>query len=65
MTDFSTRVDAFLDEYFRCIPTFATTIGEHAHDDRWPDLSAAGRVERLAFGDRWLAEFRRDARSLR
>ena len=57
MSDFSTRVEAFLDEYFRLHPTFATTIGEHAHDDRWPDLSAAGRVERLAFGDRWLAEF--------
>ena len=57
MSDFSTRVEAFLDEYFRLHPTFATTIGEHAHDDRWPDLSAAGRAERLAFGDRWLAEF--------
>ena len=57
MSDFSTRIEAFLDEYFRLHPTVATTIGEHAHDDRWPDLSVAGRVERLAFGDRWLAEF--------
>ncbi len=57
MSEFSTRVGAFLDEYFRLNPTFATTIGEHAHDARWPDLSAAGRAERLAFGDRWLAEF--------
>src|SRR6476646_5206343 len=57
MSHFSTRVEAFLDEYFRLNPTVATTIGEHAHDARWPDLSAAGRAERLAFGDRWLAEF--------
>src|SRR4051812_35435268 len=57
MSDFPSRVEAFLDEFFRLNPTFATTIGEHAHDDRWPDLSAAGRAARLAFGDRWLAEF--------
>ena len=57
MSDFSSRVEAFLDEFFRLHPTVATTIGEHAHDDRWPDLSAAGRTDRLAFGDRWLAEF--------
>src|SRR5438034_6118412 len=56
MSHFSTRVEAFLDEFFGLNPTFATTIGEHAHDDRWPDLSATGRAARLAFGDRWLAE---------
>ena len=57
MTDFPGRVDAFLAEFFQLNPTFATAIGEHAHDDRWPDLTAAGRSERLSFGDRWLAEF--------
>jgi uncharacterized protein (DUF885 family) len=57
MSDFPTRIEAFLDEFFRLHPTFATTIGEHAYDDRWPDLSAAGRAARLAFGERWLAEF--------
>jgi uncharacterized protein (DUF885 family) len=57
MSDFSTRVEAFLNGYFRLHPTLATTIGEHAHDDHWPDLSPAGRAARLAFGDRWLAEF--------
>jgi hypothetical protein len=58
MTDFSVRASAFLDELFRLEPTFATAIGEHAHDDRWPDRSAAGRDARMAFTDRWLAEFR-------
>src|SRR6476659_10078079 len=57
MSDFPTRVETFLDDFFRLHPTFATTIGEHAHDDRWPDLSAAGRAARLVFGERWLAEF--------
>jgi uncharacterized protein (DUF885 family) len=56
MTDFSDRAAAFIDELFRLEPTFATAIGEHAYDDRWPDRSPAGRDERLAFTDRWLAE---------
>ena len=49
MSDFAVRVEAFLAEFFRLDPTFATAIGEHAHDGRWPDLTAAGRAERLAF----------------
>jgi uncharacterized protein (DUF885 family) len=57
MSDFPSRVEAFLAEFFRLNPTFATAIGEHRHDDRWPDLTTAGRVERLAFAERWLAEF--------
>jgi uncharacterized protein (DUF885 family) len=58
MTDFSARLAAFLAEFFRLNPTLATSIGEHAHDDRWPDLSTAGRAERAAFDERWLTEFR-------
>ena len=57
MSDFPSRAEAFLAEFFRLNPTFATAIGEHAYDDRWPDLSAAGRAERAAFTERWLAEF--------
>jgi uncharacterized protein (DUF885 family) len=57
MPDFPARLEAFLAEFFRLNPTFATAIGEHAHDDRWPDLTAAGRAERAAFDERWLAEF--------
>jgi uncharacterized protein (DUF885 family) len=58
MPDFPASLEAFLAEFFRLNPTFATAIGEHAHDDRWPDLTAAGRAERAAFDERWLAEFR-------
>jgi uncharacterized protein (DUF885 family) len=57
MTDFPERVEAFLAETFRLSPTFATAVGDHSHDDRWPDLSAAGRAERLAATEGWLAEF--------
>ena len=57
MSDFSSRLDDFLTEFFRLHPTFATAIGNHDHDDRWPDLTDAGRAERAAFTDRWLAEF--------
>ena len=58
MSDFRARSDAFLTEFFPLFPTAATGIGEHAYDDRWPDMSAPGRDARLAFADRWLAEFR-------
>src|ERR1700675_576793 len=57
MSEFSTRIDAFLAETFRLNPTFATSTGEHHHDDRWPDLSAAGRAGLLDHIDGWLAEF--------
>jgi uncharacterized protein (DUF885 family) len=56
MSDFSDGVDAFLAEFFRLNPTFATAIGEHAHDARWPDLTAVGRAEQQTFRERWLAE---------
>ena len=58
MSDFKRRVDEHLAETFSRNPTFATSIGEHAHDDRWPDMSEAGRAEQIASTDRWLAEFR-------
>ena len=55
MSDFSSRLDDFLAELFRLNPTFATAIGQHEHDDRWPDLTEAGRAEQTAFTDRWHA----------
>jgi uncharacterized protein (DUF885 family) len=58
MSDFPARLEAFLADTFRLNPTFATAIGEHRYDDRWPDLTDAGRAERSAFDERWLAEFR-------
>ena len=57
MTEFTARVDAFFDEYFALEPTDATGAGNHAHDGRWPDVSAAGRAGRLDFIDRWQAAF--------
>ncbi len=56
MSDFSARVDAFFDEFFRLHPLEATTTGLHVHDGRWPDLTEAGRQARLAFVDAWEAE---------
>lgn len=38
----------FLDDFFAAQPVWATQIGFHAHDDRWPDLSESGRANRLA-----------------
>ncbi len=49
---FSAMVDEVLDGYFRHNPVHATEIGHHAFDDRWPDLSDAGRAATRA----WLAE---------
>ena len=53
---FSARVDDFLVEFFRLHPLSATSVGMHAHDAEWPDLTEAGRRDRLAFVDRWVAE---------
>lgn len=58
MSDLQRRIDAFLAEFFRINPTWATGVGAHDHDDRWPDLTEAGRAERLAFVERWLTELR-------
>ena len=53
----SERVAVFFDEYLRLDPVSASSIGDHRFDDRWPDVTEAGRAERLAFVDRWTAEF--------
>jgi uncharacterized protein (DUF885 family) len=37
-----------LDDLFAALPTWATQVGFHAYDDRWPDLSEGGRRARLA-----------------
>jgi uncharacterized protein (DUF885 family) len=57
MTEFAARVDAFLAEWFVLEPVYATFVGMHEHDARWPDLSMAGRAERAAFVERWRATF--------
>jgi uncharacterized protein (DUF885 family) len=45
---------AFFADFFRHFPVHATEAGNHEHDHRWPDLTDAGREERLA----WLADAR-------
>ncbi len=57
MSEFSARVDAFLDAAFVLDPIFATAIGNHDRDGEWPDLSPAGRERRLGFADEWTAVF--------
>lgn len=38
----------FLDDLFEAQPVFATQVGFHAYDDRWPDMNEHGRIGRLA-----------------
>jgi uncharacterized protein (DUF885 family) len=62
---FADHLDAFLGEFFALNPVHATAAGMHGHDARWPNFSEAGRLERLAFADRWIGVFRAiDAASL-
>ena len=47
-TAFDRALHRLLDDMFEAEPTWATRIGYHAFDDRWPDPSEAGRTGRLA-----------------
>ncbi|MEO7118123.1 MAG: DUF885 domain-containing protein [Candidatus Limnocylindrales bacterium] len=47
-TDFERTQKAFLDDFFQAFPTWATGIGYHAVDDRWSDVTDAGREARIA-----------------
>ena len=53
MTEPAALFDAFFREYFALDPVHASDAGEHAHDDRWPEVGESGRQARLAFADRW------------
>jgi uncharacterized protein (DUF885 family) len=57
MSDFQREFQTFFDEFVVMQPTWATSLGDHRNDDRWPDASEAGRDARLAFIDRWLTTF--------
>lgn len=48
--------EAFLAGYFARSPVDASAAGMHAHDDRWPDLSAEGRAETARWIDQQRAE---------
>ncbi|MGI8534813.1 MAG: DUF885 domain-containing protein [Candidatus Limnocylindrales bacterium] len=47
-TPFEQALNDLLDDYFDAYPHWATAIGYHLVDHRWPDLSDAGRSARLA-----------------
>jgi uncharacterized protein (DUF885 family) len=45
---FENTLHRFLDDLFEANPVWATQVGLHAHDDRWPDVTEPGRAHRLA-----------------
>lgn len=51
-TPFGVALHDFLGDYFDAFPTWATAVGYHLVDHRWPDLSEAGSAARLAAIDR-------------
>ena len=53
---FGGRTGASRADYSRLPPPRATYAGAHDHDDRWPDLTAAGSDERVASYARWQEE---------
>ena len=55
VSSFSDLAAAFVDELLTLRPDWATAIGDHRFDDRWPDMSEAGRLGRLTFAERWQA----------
>jgi uncharacterized protein (DUF885 family) len=48
VTVFDHALKAFLDDFFAAQPVWATQVGFHAYDDRWPDMTEEGRLARLA-----------------
>jgi uncharacterized protein (DUF885 family) len=57
VSTFSDLVPPFFADLFRANPVLATTLGNHEHDDEWPDLSPAGTVARVTLLDRWTQAF--------
>ena len=47
-TPFARVLHELLDDLFRLQPIWATQVGYHAFDDRWPDATDAGRSARCA-----------------
>jgi uncharacterized protein (DUF885 family) len=47
-TRFARALHELLDDLFRVQPIWATQVGYHAFDDRWPDATEAGRSARRA-----------------
>jgi len=65
VSPFDDLVARLLGELFEIDPVFATAVGDHRFDGRWPDMGEAGHQARLAFADRWTARLKGlDAASL-
>ena len=56
-TTFAELSAAYLDAAMRQSPVFATAIGDHRFDDRWPDVGPTAVADRLAHVAHWDAEF--------
>lgn len=54
---FATTFAAFLDAYAAMNPVWATGIGDHRHDGRWPVVGGGASAARLAFVEQWTARF--------
>jgi uncharacterized protein (DUF885 family) len=57
VTAFDDLAARLLDDVFAADPVTATMIGDHRFDERWPDTSERGRLERLAMYERWTGAF--------
>jgi len=47
---------SYFEQTLKDDPEYATNVGRHDYDDRWTDLSKAGREARIAHMRSWLAE---------
>lgn len=57
VTPFEDALRDFLDELFLAYPVLASQVGDHRFDNRWPDLSGRGRLQRLAMLRHWRSRF--------
>jgi uncharacterized protein (DUF885 family) len=57
MSIFSESFAEFLDAFVALEPVAATAIGDHRHDGRWPDHTAAGSRARVESIDAWRERF--------
>ena len=53
ITPFEYLLRDLLDDLFAAYPVFATQVGDHRFDNRWPDVSGTGRLARIAMLRRW------------
>lgn len=57
MIELRRHVEAFLGELFEHQPVFATAMGDHRFDDRWPDYGHPDLAPYVKSLERWLGTF--------